>query len=105
ELLFGGGLRRPKQGNASVIDEDLDVAVARLGGPLGQFLGRREVAQRDEPIRRASSSAGVNLGNHIFGLLFVSSNYQYVSASGRQCHGCGPADTARRTCHKRGLAL
>lgn len=73
------------------------MAVARFDSPLGQILGRREVVQRGEPVRRASASAGSNLGNHIFSPLFVTSDYQYVSASGCQRHGCGPADTARGT--------
>jgi hypothetical protein len=65
-------------------------AVVRLGCPLGQTLGRREVAQWGEPVRRASSSADVNLGHHVSGSLFVTSDYQYASASGRQRHRGGP---------------
>lgn len=38
-LGLGGGLSRPQWGGANVVDEDVDVAVAGLFSPRGQFTG------------------------------------------------------------------
>ena len=40
ELCFGGCAARSEQGDASVVDEDVNVTVACLSGPLDQVLGR-----------------------------------------------------------------
>ena len=95
ELCFGGCVAWSEQSDASVVDEDVDVTVACLSGPLDQVLGRFEVAQRNEPEHRAASAA-FDLGDHVFGSLFVASDYQYVSAAGGQGDSCSLADPARR---------
>jgi hypothetical protein len=46
ELCFGGGVAWSEQGDASVVDEDVDVTVACRSGPLA-----------------------FDLGNHVFGLV------------------------------------
>ena len=40
ELCFGGCVAWSEQGDAGVVDEDVDVTVACLSGPLDQVLGR-----------------------------------------------------------------
>ena len=95
ELCLGGGAARSEQGDAGVVDEDVDVAVACLGGPLDQVLGRFEVAQRSEPVRCAAAAA-FDLGDHVSGSLLVAPDYQYAGAAGGQGDGRSLADPARR---------
>jgi hypothetical protein len=45
ELRFGGGLSRPEQGGANIIDKDVDVAIARPGRSLGKIPGGRGARQ------------------------------------------------------------
>ena len=97
-------LDRPEQGDAGVVDEDVDVTAACLSGPLDQVVGRLEVAQRSEP-ERCATAAAFDLGDHVFGSLFVASDYQYVSAAGGQGDGRRLADPARRARYQSCLAL
>ena len=80
------------------------MTVARLSGPLDQVLGRFQIAQRGEPERRAAAAA-FDLGDHVFGSLFIASDYQYVSAAGGQGYGRRLADPARRARYQSCLAL
>ena len=48
EVCFGGCIAWSELGDTSVIDEDVDMAVAHVGGPLNQVVGRFEIAQRRE---------------------------------------------------------
>jgi hypothetical protein len=41
ELGFGSGLRGSRRGDAGVVDENVDVALAGLSSPRGQVTGRR----------------------------------------------------------------
>ena len=104
ELCLGGGAAWPEQGDAGVVDEDVDVAVACLGGPLDQVQGRFEVAQRSEPVRCAASAA-FDLGDHVFGSLLIAPDYRHAGAAGGQGDGRCLADPARRPGDKRGPVL
>jgi hypothetical protein len=104
ELCFGGCVAWSEQGDASVVDEDVDVTAASLSGPLDQVLGRFEVAQRSEP-ERCAAAAAFDLGDHVFGSLVIAPDYQYVSAAGGQGDGRSLADTARRARYQSCLAL
>ena len=47
----------------------------------------------------------VDLGDHVFGSLFVAPDYQYVSAAGGQGDGRSLADPARRARYQSCLAF
>ncbi len=79
------------------------MTVARLSGPLDQVLGRFQVAQRGEA-ERCATAAAFDLGDHVFGSLFVAPDYQYVSAAGGQGDGRSLADPARRARNQSSLA-
>ena len=93
-----------EQGDASVVDEDVDVTVACLSGPLDQVPGRFQIAQRSE-LEYSATAAAFDLGDHVFGSLFVGSDCTSTYDAGAQCYGRRLADPARRARYQSRLAL
>jgi len=77
----------PPQCHAGVVDQDVDVAVARRDGPPGQLANRRHVAQRRLAVGGAAAGL-LHLGGEIGGPLLVAPGDEQRARRGRR--GPGP---------------
>jgi hypothetical protein len=93
----------PPQCHAGVVDQDVDVAVARRDGPSGQLANRRHVAQRRLAVGGAAAGL-LHLGGEIGGPLLVAPGDEHVRVAGGECQGRGAADPAGRASDESCLA-